>query len=50
MQDSTCITQILFKHTKNSKWEMGQNVSVLFVVPVIIDLHGHAFEIFTFGI
>ena len=25
----------------------GQYVSVLFVIPVIIDLHGHRFEIFT---
>ena len=25
----------------------GQYVSVLFVVPVIIDIHGHRFEIFT---
>ena len=27
--------------------ENGQYVSVLFVVPVIIDIHGHRFEIFT---
>ena len=26
----------------------GQYVSVLFVIPVIIDIHGHRFEIFTF--
>ena len=25
----------------------GQYVSVLFVIPVIIDIHGHGFEIFT---
>ena len=25
----------------------GQYVSVLFVIPVIIDVHGHRFEIFT---
>ena len=25
----------------------GQYVSVLFVIPVIIDIHGHRFEIFT---
>ena len=25
----------------------GQYVSVLFVIPVIIDIHGHKFEIFT---
>ena len=46
MQDSTCITQILFKHTKNSsgKWTICQ---CTFVIPVIIDIHGHRFEIFT---
>ena len=25
----------------------GQYISVLFVIPVIIDIHGHRFEIFT---
>ena len=25
----------------------GQYVSILFVIPVIIDIHGHIFEIFT---
>ena len=25
----------------------GQYVSVLFVIPVIIDIHGHRFDIFT---
>ena len=25
----------------------GQYVSVLFVIPVIIDIHGHRFQIFT---
>ena len=28
----------------------GQYVSVLFLIPVIIDIHGHRFKIFTFGI
>ena len=28
----------------------GRYVSVLFVILVIIDIHGHRFEIFTFGI
>ena len=28
----------------------GQYVSVLFVIPVIIDIHGHRFENFHFGI
>ena len=27
--------------------ENGQYVSVLFVIPVIIDIHGHRFEFFT---
>ena len=26
---------------------MGQYVSVLFIIPVIIDIHRHRFEIFT---
>ena len=25
----------------------GQYVSVLFVIPMIVDIHGHRFEIFT---
>ena len=25
----------------------GQYVSVLFIIPVVIDIHGHSFEIFT---
>ena len=29
------------------KWGNGQYVSVLFVIPVIIDIHGHRFKIFT---
>ena len=32
---------------KEFKWENGQYVSVLFVIPVIIDIHRHRFEIFT---
>ena len=32
---------------KEFKWENGQYVSVLFVIPLIIDIHGHRFEIFT---
>ena len=28
----------------------GQYVSVLFVIPVIIDIHRHRFKILTFGI
>ena len=25
----------------------GQFVSVLFIIPIVIDIHGHRFEIFT---
>ena len=32
---------------KESKWEKGQYISVLFVIPVIIDIHRHRFKIFT---
>ena len=46
MQNSTCITKIIFQHTKNTSGN-GQYVSVLFVISVIIDIHGHRFEIFT---
>ena len=28
----------------------GQYMDVLFVIPVIVDIHGHRFEVFTFGI
>ena len=46
VQYSTCITQILFKPAKNSrgKWTICQ---CKFVIPVIIDIHGHRFKIFT---
>ena len=44
MQDSTCITKILFKHIQVGN---GQYVSVLFIIPVFIDINGHRFEIFT---
>ena len=46
MQNSTCISQVLFKHTKNSsgKWTICQ---CTFCNTVIIDIHGHRFEIFT---
>ena len=27
----------------------GQFVSVLFIIPIVIDIHGHRFEIFTLG-
>ena len=34
-------------NTKRIQVGNGQYVSVLFVIPVIIDIHGHRFEIFT---
>ena len=43
---TTCITQNLFKYPKNSSGN-GQYVSVLFVIPVIVDIHRHRFKIFT---
>ena len=46
MQDSTCITQIS-SNMQRIQVEDGQYVSVLFVIPVIIDIQGHRFEIFT---
>ena len=27
--------------------ENGQFVSMLFIIPIVIDIHGHRFEIFT---
>ena len=42
----TCIAKICLKYTKNTS-RNGQYVGVLFVIPVIIDVHGHRFEIFT---
>ena len=37
---------MLIKNTENldRKWSI---VSVLFIIPVIIDVHGHRFEIYT---
>ena len=46
MQNSTCITQVLFK-TQRIQVGNGQYVSVLFVIPMIIDMHGYRFEILT---
>ena len=34
-------------NTQRMQVQNGQYVSVLFVIPVIIDIHGHRFEIFT---
>ena len=46
MQSSTCITKT-FSSTQRILVGNGQYVSVLFVIPVIIDIHGHRFEIST---
>ena len=37
----------LSSNTQRIQVGNGQNVSVLFVIPVIIDIHGHRFKIFT---
>ena len=34
-------------NTQRIQMGNGQYVSVLFIIPVIIDVHGHRFEIFT---
>ena len=50
---NTCIVshfilcQNLLKNTQRIKVGNGQFVSVLFVIPVIIGVHGHRFEIYT---
>ena len=46
MQTATCTTKILFQHSENSsgQWTICQ---CTFIIPVIIDIHGHRFEIFT---
>ena len=46
MQSSTCITEIS-SNTQRIQVGNGQYVSVLFVIPVIIDIHRQRFEIFT---
>ena len=46
MQNSACITKIS-SNTQRIQVGNGQYVSVLFIIPVIIDIHGHRFEIFT---
>ena len=40
---TSVLTQICLKNTENT----GQCVSVLFIIPVIIDIQGHRFEIDT---
>ena len=32
---------------KEFKCENGQHISVLIIIPIVIDIHGHRFEIFT---
>ena len=46
MQNSTCITKFS-SNTQRIQVGNGQYVNVLFVIPVIIDIHGHRFKIFT---
>ena len=33
--------------TKNIQVQNGQYVSVVFIIPVILDIHDHRFEVFT---
>ena len=46
MQNITCIAKI---HIKTQRIQVGnsQYVDVLFIIPVIVDIHGHRFEVFT---
>ena len=46
MQVTACDAKIYFYHKKDSSWH-GQYVGVLFVIPVIITIQNHRFEIFT---
>ena len=46
MQNSACTTEIS-SNTQRIQVGNGQYVSVLFIIQVIIDIHGHIFEIFT---
>ena len=46
MQDSTLTTKFS-SNTQRIQVGNGQYVSVLFVIPVVIDVHGHRFKIFT---
>ena len=39
--------QNLHQNTQRIQVGNGQSVSVLFIIPVIIDVHGHRFEIYT---
>ena len=46
MQVTPLFAKIFFKNSKSTsqKWSM---CSVLFIIPVIVDVHGHRFEIYT---
>ena len=44
---STCITKILFIYPKNSSGKMDNMSVYCLLSPVIVDIHGHRFEIFT---
>ena len=46
MQVTPLFTKICFKDSKNTSGN-GHCVIVLFIIPVIIDVHGHRFEIYT---
>ena len=46
MQITPYLTKICFNHTRIQVGN-GQCVSVLFIIPVIVDIHGHRFEIYT---
>ena len=46
MQKLTHFTKICFK-TQRIQVGNGQYVSVLFIIPVIVDIHSHRFEVFT---
>ena len=39
--------QNLHQTHREFRLETGQYVGVLFVIPVIVDIHGHRFELFT---
>ena len=46
MQITPHFAKVCFNNTENTSWN-SQCVSVLFIIPVIIDIHGHRFEIYT---
>ena len=47
MQVTSFLTQIHIKNSKRIQVGNGQCVSVLFIIPAIIDVHRHRFEIYT---